>query len=405
MTASAKPDHFIKTTALLLLMIFGGFMVSDMYLPAMPHLIGAFHTTAKYVQLTITVYFIGACIAMLCLGPISDRIGRRKVILFGMLMMIIGTACCFLAHDYTPFLVGRIFQGLGAGAGFAVMRTVMRDMVKGDDLAHVLAYIAIIVGVCPAAAPALGGIIVTHLGWRTIFEITLIYYILLFIAMALLFTETLVKETQIKNRGENVFSHAFEALKHKEFMCYCLISAATYAGLMAYVTASPMIIEVHLHYTPLEFGYITLSIVVLGQLSKIFNRIYLKRFGYKKMMKISMSMILLGSFSLLAFGLFHIMALYAVMIPMVIYSNGLGMLFPNLSTAALTVFTTIIGMASALYGTVQMAGGLVGSGIIAHFSESTLIPIGAIMSVLSIIAVLALTNALRLGKQQTPAAS
>ena len=342
---------------------------------------------------------------MLCLGPISDRIGRRKVVLFGMIMMIIGSASCFLAHHYWPFLAGRTLQGLGAGAGFAVMRTVMRDMVQGDDLAHVLSYIAIIVGVCPAAAPALGGIIVTHLGWRAIFEITLTYYILLLIAMALMFTETLAQETQTKNRSENVFAQAFKALRHKEFMCYCLISAMTYAGLMAYVTASPIIIEVHLHYTPLAFGYITLGIVVMGQISKIFNRIYLKRMGYQNMMKISMSMILLGSFSLLAFGLLHIMALYAVMIPLVIYSNGLGMLFPNLSTAALSVFTTIIGMGSALYGTVQMAGGLVGSGIIAHFSESTLIPIGIIMSIFSVIAVLALINALRLAKQHKPAVS
>lgn len=396
---TTKPPYFLRTIALLLLMIFGGFMVSDMYLPALPHLMDAFNVSSKYVQLTITVYFIGACVSILALGPVSDRIGRRYVVLIGILIMVLGTAMCFLAHHYWPFLIGRIFQGLGAGAGFAVMRTVMRDMVRGNDLAHVLAYVAIIVGICPAAAPALGGIIVTHLGWRAIFGITLAYYIMMLIIMFAAFPETLAKATQIKNRAENVFAHAFEALKHKEFMCYCLVTAATFAGLIAYITASPMIIEVQLHYSPLAFGWITLSIVVLGQCSKIYNRIYLNRLGYHFMMKVGIALLCCGSFALLAMGLLHIMTIYAICIPIIIYSNGLGILFPNLATAALSVFTTIIGMGSALYGTFQMAGGLIGSGLIAHFSEASLLPLGAVMCALVLCATLGLATALKLEKK------
>jgi Bcr/CflA subfamily drug resistance transporter len=397
-TPIKKPTHFYRTLVLLLMLIFGGFMVSDMYLPALPHLIGAFHTTSKQIQLTIAVYFAGACISMLILGPISDRIGRRNVVLIGIALMILGTFCCWYATRYNPFLIGRILQGLGAGAGFAVMRTVMRDMVRGNDLAHILSYVSIIVGLCPAIAPALGGIIVTHFSWRAIFLITFVYYTALFVLILFKFPETLPKATQIKNRGENVIKHAWHALTHSEFLLYCITSASVYAGMMAYVTASPMIIEVHLHYTPLQFGWITLGIVISGQISKIYNRLFLKEKGYRHMMCVGMGLLCLASLSMFISALFHCMTIYAVVIPMLLYSNGMGILFPNLSTAFLSIFTTIIGMASALYGAIQLGGGIIGSAMIAHLSEETLLPLSSLLMVFITIAMLCLISALRIEK-------
>jgi DHA1 family bicyclomycin/chloramphenicol resistance-like MFS transporter len=397
-TTFQKPDHFRRTIALLLLLVFGGIMVSDMYLPALPHLIDAFHTTSHHVQITISVYFAGACASILILGPLSDRIGRRTIVLLGMAVMMMGTFLCWYATHFSAFLVGRILQGLGAGGGFAVMRTVMRDMVRGNDLANILSYISIIIGVCPAIAPALGGMIVTHFSWRAIFLITLIYYICLFLLMSVWFLETLPKTTQLKNRGENVIKHAWAALSHSEFMGYCIASAAVYAGLMAYITASPIIIEVHLHFTALQFGWITLGFVLAGQLSKIYNRMYLKQKGYRFMLGVGMGLLGLGSLAMFICALFHAMTIYTLIIPMIIYTNGMGIFFPNLSTAALSVFTTIIGMASAFYGAIQLGGGMIGSAIIAHLSEASLLPLSACLMFFIAIAYAALWYAQRMEK-------
>ena len=393
-----KPDYFTRTVTLLLLLVFGGVMVSDMYLPALPHLITAFHTSSHHVQITISVYFAGACTSILLLGPLSDRIGRRKIVSLGMLVMIIGTFTCWYSTSFSAFLAGRILQGLGAGGGFAVMRTVLRDMVRGNDLAHILSYISIIIGVCPAIAPALGGIILTHFSWRVIFLMTLIYYIILFFLMIFMFPETLSKATQIKNRGESVMKHAFAALTHSEFICYCIVSAAVYAGLMAYITASPMIIELQLHFTPLAFGWITLGLVLAGQLSKIYNRMYLNKKGYRFMLWVGMGLLGAGSLSMFIFALFDTMTIYTLIIPMIIYSNGLGILFPNLSTAFLSIFTTIIGMASALYGGIQLGGGILGSAIIAHFPETSLLPLSSCLITFVAIACATLLYARRIEK-------
>jgi|GEM_PF-874456 len=401
-TPSQKPAHFKRTVTLLLMLVFGGFMISDMYLPALPHLISAFHTTSKHIQLTISVYFIGACASMLILGPISDRIGRRKVVLSGVTIMIIGTFFCWYTSSYHLFVLGRVLQGLGAGAGFAVMRTVMRDMVSGNDFAHIIAYISIIVGICPAIAPALGGMIVTHFHWRIIFLISLIYYLFLLVALIMMFPETLAKTTQIKNRGEHVIKHAWEALSHSEFLLYCITSAVIYAGMMAYVTASPMIIEVHLHFTPAQFGWITLGVVLSGQMSKIYNRLYVLKKGYQHMLYIGISLLILGSLTMLACALLHFMNIYAVVIPMVIYSNGLGIFFPNLSTASLSIFTTMIGMASAIYGTVQLGGGFLGSAIMAHLSEHSLMPLSSLLVIFIAIATACLFKAIQLQRKHQP---
>ncbi len=397
-TTSAKPAHFKRTIALLLLLVFGGVMVSDMYLPALPYLMDAFHTTSHHVQISISVYFAGACASILLLGPLSDRIGRRTIVLLGMGVMISGTFCCWSSAHFSVFLAGRILQGLGAGGGFAVMRTVMRDMVRGNDLANMLAYISMIIGVCPAIAPALGGIIVTHFSWRAIFLITLIYYICLFLLMSVWFLETLPKTTQLKNRGENVIKHAWAALSHSEFMGYCIASAAVYAGLMAYITASPIIIEMHLHYSALQFGWITLSVVLAGQLSKIYNRIYLKQMGYRFMLRVGLGLVGLASLAMFICALFHGMTIYTFIIPMIIYTNGMGIFFPNLSTAALSVFTSIIGMASAFYGAIQLAGGMIGSAIIAHLSEASLLPLSTCLMFFVAIASAALWYAQRMEK-------
>lgn len=394
-----KPDHFLRTVTLMLLLIFGGFMVSDMYLPAIPHLMKAFSATSKQVQLTIAVYFTGACISMLILGPVSDRVGRRKVVLFGIVMMIIGTFCCWYAAHYNLFLIGRIFQGLGAGAGFAVMRTAMRDMVSGNDLAQVVSLISIIIGLCPAIAPAVGGMMMSHFSWQSIFLVTFIYYIVLFIAMIFMFPETLAKATQLKNRDTNVAKHAWHALTHSEFMLYCVTSASVYAGMMAYVTASPIIFEVHLHFTPAQFGWITLGIVISGQISKIYNRLYVSVKGYRYMMWVGIVLLAIGSLLMFVFALCHMMNIYALIIPMLFYANGMGILFPNLSTASLTVFTTIVGMASALYGTLQLGGGIVGSALIAHFSESTLLPLSSLLVIFVALATISLAYASRLEKR------
>lgn len=398
MTHSPKPSHFYRTVTLMLLLIFGGFMVSDMYLPALPHLSETFHTTSKNAQFTIAIYFIGACISMLLLGPISDRIGRRKIVLIGMSFMIIGTFLCWYTAHFEVFLIGRIMQGLGAGAGFAVMRTAMRDMVQGNDLAHILAYITMIVGICPAIAPALGGILVTHFNWHIIFLLTLIYYIILFIFMVFLFPETLAKATQIKNRNELVIHHAACALSKMEFVCYCLTTATVYAGMMAYVTASPILIEVHLHFSAFAFGLITLGIVISGQLSKLYNRLYLNKKGYRYMMWVGMGLMWIGSLMMFLCALLGYMNIYTVVIPMVFYGNGMGILFPNISTAFLTLFTTIVGMASALYGTIQLGGGFIGSAIMSHLSESTLLPLSSCLMIFITIATIALYNARRLEK-------
>ena len=155
-------------------------LVTDMYLPALPSMTGDFRTTMSMVQLGLTFSMIGLAAGQLLFGPLSDKYGRRPLLLLSMSLFVVATVFCIFAPDIQTFVSMRLLQGIGASGGIVISRSVAADTFSGRDLAKAMAVIGAINGIAPVASPVVGGFFVDTIGWRGIFVMLLAVGVVLF---------------------------------------------------------------------------------------------------------------------------------------------------------------------------------------------------------------------------------
>ena len=158
-----------------------GPLVTDMYLPSLPTMTGYFDTNSSMVQLGLTSSMIGLAIGQIFFGPLSDKYGRRPLLLISMLLFIVSTVFCIFSPNIESFIAFRLLQGIAGSGGIVISRSVATDKFSGQDLAKAMAIIGAINGIAPVASPVLGGFLTDSIGWKGIFIILLIIGIILLI--------------------------------------------------------------------------------------------------------------------------------------------------------------------------------------------------------------------------------
>lgn len=236
---------------LVLLSAFGSF-VNDMYLPTLPEMVKAFHTSVPTVQLGLTFGMIGLGLGELILGPMSDRFGRKPILVGALVVFCIGAVCSVWSRTIHVFIWWRLVQGIGASGGYFLARTIPADMYKGRTLAKVMALVGAINGFAPASAPVIGGLVARSIGWQGIFWI-----LFAFSAMLLLLSMAL-KESLPKSRRMSGFGPAFHnyviLARNKHFLIHVLLKGSALGMLFAYISSAPFIIQDHYHFNQLQFG-------------------------------------------------------------------------------------------------------------------------------------------------------
>lgn len=167
------PPPTIKIRALLILVLLAAFppLSTDMYLPALPALTQLWHTTDATTNLTLVAFFVSFSLALLLYGPLSDRFGRKPVLIIGISVYIVACQACAFANDPLSLIIGRTLQGFGAASAATLSLAMTKDYFSGAERERVMAHIAVIVSLAPMLAPVLGGIILRHLHWSTIFHV------------------------------------------------------------------------------------------------------------------------------------------------------------------------------------------------------------------------------------------
>lgn len=236
---------------LVLLSAFGSF-VNDMYLPTLPEMVKAFHTSVPTVQLGLTFGMIGLGLGELILGPMSDRFGRKPILVGALVVFCIGAVCSVWSRTIHVFIWWRLVQGIGASGGYFLARTIPADMYKGRTLAKVMALVGAINGFAPASAPVIGGLVARSIGWQGIFWI-----LFAFSAMLLLLSMAL-KESLPESRRMSGFGPAFHnyviLVRNKHFLIHVLLKGSALGMLFAYISSAPFIIQDHYHFNQLQFG-------------------------------------------------------------------------------------------------------------------------------------------------------
>ncbi len=258
-----KKNKILFLVTLAALSAFGPF-VTDMYLPALPNLSQAFCTNTFLVQLSMGICMFGLGIGQLFVGPISDKFGRRKPLLFSMYLFVAASIGCIFAADIYSFIVMRFLQGIAGAGGIVLSRSISSDKYSGMELVKFLALIAAVHSIAPVAAPIAGGVSLLLAPWRAIFVL------LFLLGVALLILSYKIDESLEPSRRSNLpivstFALYANVVRDKVALSYILQQAAMATVLFSYISASPFIFENIYDFKPMEFSSVfALNAVGIG---------------------------------------------------------------------------------------------------------------------------------------------
>jgi DHA1 family bicyclomycin/chloramphenicol resistance-like MFS transporter len=243
------------------LMIFLGMMsafgpfLTDMYLPGLPSMVEDFHTTEALVQLSLTMGMIGLAVGQVFFGPMSQKWGRRPLLLTSMALFIVASFMCVLSDDITFFLACRLLQGLGGAGGIVLSRAIATDCYEGRELAKTMAIIGAIQGIAPAVAPVLGGLVTGTVGWQGVFLILGVLGVMLFV-MSLVFRETLPEAHRYRGFILKSFTDYPKVCANPRFVKLIATYGLASGTLFAYISSAPFIIQSHYGFGEIGFAVI-----------------------------------------------------------------------------------------------------------------------------------------------------
>jgi len=351
-------------TALLATLTALGPLSTDMYLPSLPSIGAHFSASSGEAQLTLSAYLFGFAAGLPVYGPLSDRRGRKNVMLVGLVLYGIANALAAAAPSLNLLILARLLQGFGAAGPLVVARSIVRDLYDGRRAAQELARMGAIMGVVPALAPLLGAALELSLGWRSNFAASALLVVLLAAVAIQRLPETL------KTPLETPFSiiaivRGFRSLiTDRRFLPYAMMSGASYSGLFAYISGSSFVFQKHFGFSPLQFA-LSFVVMVCGFLggSFIAQRLAMTRDGRQLLMVGAVLQSLGGGVMVLA-----VLAAPEVpaslFLPVMLYSAGVGFSLPQSMAGAMMPFPDSAGSASSLVSIIQMgSAAIIGAGV------------------------------------------
>lgn len=358
-----------------------------LYTPAMPEIVHAFGTTEAAVKMSLSLYFAGFAFAQLVCGPLSDGLGRRPVTLAFMAIYTVSSFLAVFAPNIETLIAARLLQGIGAAAGIAMSRAIVRDLFAHEQSVRIMNLIGIILAIGPALSPTIGGLVMEFFGWHAIFLVMALAGLGLAGVTIFSMRETVVRDLSRIRPGMLLRSYA-SLIASPAFMTASLCNAGAPGALYALATILPFVLMSRVGLSPSQFGLAMLmqSLSFLG--ASLVMRRLMRRYRADQMTPVGLVLIGMGSLSLAILMQVAQPTLLTVMGPVALYAAGIGFVISPMTTAALAPFPQAAGAASALFGFLQMGAGLVGGSIAAAIGDpvvslATVIPALGAMSVVS----------------------
>jgi DHA1 family bicyclomycin/chloramphenicol resistance-like MFS transporter len=341
-----------------------GPLALNIFMPSIPGLQAEYGITYGTAQLTLTLFLIGMAVCQLVYGPLSDRTGRRPMLLGGLGVFVVASVLAALAPTITLLIVARLLQALGGAAGIVLARAMVRDVFERDKAASVISYITMAFVVAPMVAPALGGLIDGYAGWRADFWLLSVIG-----AVVLAFAWFHLPEThRDRQRGPDALGLAQAAIGlfgMARFRSYTTTLALTSAVFFAFLGGAPHIMVDVLRRTPMEYGF-WFAIISAGYMAGNFvSGRFTMAIGIDRMMLYGTAITLGGGVLCLAAAISGLLSPATLFIPMALAALGNGLTVPNGTTGAISVDPRLTGSAAGWAGFAQMACGAAASQLVA----------------------------------------
>lgn len=368
--------------AIIIILSIIGQAAADMYLPSLPAIVHSLHSNKQLIQLTITIYLIGLSASQLVYGPLSDFIGRRKVVLIGIAICFIGSVIAVFATSAWQLILGRLIQGVGIGGSVALTRAIIRDVFRGIRMAKLGSQLSMVSSITLALAPTLGGYMQKWFGWRAVFIFILIYTL-----FAWLFTWRFLPETNRKLNPKalhwrSIFGNYYILLTHRQFIGFLLCSGLAFAGAIAYATASPFLFQIALKLTPEQYG--ALAVFIAGSLmcGAFLNVRLIGILGSRRMLQLGGFLMLTSGTLMALFNMLGFLNVYVIIFPVMCFTVGASFIFANSLAGAFTPFAHIAGVASAIFGSMQVLVAAITSGVMTLLHEHSQLPLAVVYIIL-----------------------
>jgi DHA1 family bicyclomycin/chloramphenicol resistance-like MFS transporter len=365
---------FFKRVLVLGLLSAIGPLAIDMYLPALPSIGQSLGAPMSAVQASLMAFFVAMGIGQIIYGPLSDILGRKLPLYFGLTLFAAGSIGCALAPDIHTLVVLRFVQGLGACAGMVVPRAIVRDLHTGHEAARLMSRLMLVFSVSPILAPLAGSFLIDWAGWRSVF-----WAITVLALLGLVLVVTSLSETRpAAQRVDSSLARASAAygvlLRDRKFMRLVFIGAFGVASFFTYLANSSFILINHYGLTPrqysIAFAANAASFIGVSQFTGQLG----KRFGLVPVVKIAVNGYAALMTLLLALHMLSMDRLDLLIILLFVGYGFLGLVTPITTVLALEEQGAMAGTASALMGTVQFVTGALVMGVVGVFVDGTARP-------------------------------
>jgi DHA1 family bicyclomycin/chloramphenicol resistance-like MFS transporter len=350
---NTPPRHLTLIVALLTMI--GPFTI-DTYLPSFPAIEAQFGVSRALLSQSLAFYLAAFAISTLVWGPLSDRLGRRTVVVSTLLLYLGASIGCALAEDYASFLFFRLLQGVAAGGGLAAGRTMIRDVHSPEDAQRAMSRVMMLFAIAPAIAPVIGGWLDDAFGWRSVFYFLAIYSGLMLVIFLVWISETLPISMRQSFHPANVARVYGHTLVHRRFQSLVFMLACYFGGMFLYIAGAPTVIFDFLELGVDDFGVLFVPLVA----GLIFGAWLSGRLAHHwhvdRTVTLALSLMALGTVLNVAQALYLPPQVVTTILPLVFYSIGIGIAMPAMTVLSLDCFPHNRGAASAVQGFIQMMG-------------------------------------------------
>ncbi|GIG92479.1 multidrug effflux MFS transporter [Plantactinospora endophytica] len=375
----------------------------DMYLPAFPEMTGDLATSPTDVQLSLTTFLFGLALGQLVTGPLSDRYGRRRPVLIGVAAYTVASLLCAFAPSAEALAGLRLLQGVASGTGVVVARAIVRDRYSGVAAAKYFSRLILIFGVAPAAAPALGTLVLQVGNWRAVFVALTGIGLLLLGAVARWLPETLPAEQRNTGGLAGTARAMWGLLTDRVYLGYVLTQGLAFAALFAYISGSSFVIQdvfaLSAGWFTLIFGLNAAGMTAVGQL----NARLLDRYGTRRLLGTALLASLLAAAALLGGAATD--NLPTVLVALFVFVSCVGMTLPNGLALALDRHPRHAGTAAALLGALQLSIAAALAPLAGLGPDDSALPMAVLVLGSTALSALVVFTLTRSGRQPVPNAS